>query len=115
MKNSPFLVKVALTCATFALAGTGAIAADTAQPVAAVPQSTYATPEAACAALVAASEQFDLGAMTRILGPDGVKLVTGDDKVQDKNQAAEFAAKAREKTDIARDEKDPHRATVSVG
>src|SRR6478735_526554 len=104
MKNSPFLVKVALTCATFALAGTGAIA-----------QSTYATPEAACAALVAASEQFDLGAMTRILGPDGVKLVTGDDKVQDKNQAAEFAAKAREKTDIARDEKDPHRATVSVG
>lgn len=115
MKNSRSFIRLVLAGAISVLAGTGAFAADATKPASAIKQAIYATPEAACAALVTASEQFDLGTLAEILGPDGVKLVTGDDKVQDKNQAAEFAAKAREKTDIARDDQNPHRATVSVG
>ncbi|HET7535713.1 MAG TPA: DUF2950 domain-containing protein [Candidatus Didemnitutus sp.] len=80
-----------------------------------VKQATYKTPEDACEALIAASEKFDLDALAQVLGPDGVNLVTSDDKVQDKNQATDFAAKAREKTDIVRDPKDEHRATLNVG
>jgi hypothetical protein len=95
------------------LAAAGAFAAEPAKP--AGKQATYATPEAACDALIAASEKFGVAALTEILGPDGVKLVTSDDKVQDKNQAEAFAAKAREKMAIARDAKDDHRATLNVG
>lgn len=96
-----------------ALSGASLFAADAKKP--ATKQATYATPEAASAALTAASEKFDLVALAEILGADGVKLVTSDDKVQDKNQAEAFAAKVREKTGIVRDEKDPHRATLTVG
>src|SRR5687768_15392311 len=77
--------------------------------------ATFATPEAAAAALVAASEPFDTAALTEILGADGVDLVVTDDEVLDKTQGAEFAAEAREKTQIVRDPKDPNVATILVG
>jgi hypothetical protein len=115
MKATRSILGVALICAALALGATSAFAADAAKPAAAIKQSAYATPEAACDALISASEKFDLAALAEILGPDGVKLITGDDKVQDKNQADAFVAKARELTAIAYDERDPRRATLSVG
>jgi len=78
-------------------------------------QTTFATPEAAVAALIAASEPFDTAALTEVLGADGVDLVITDDRVQDKAQSAAFAAKAKEKSEVVRDPKDPNLATILVG
>ncbi len=54
-------------------------------------------------------------ALIAILGPDGRSLVETGDPVQDKNQIEAFAAKAREKTVVVPDAKNPNRATLSVG
>jgi hypothetical protein len=81
----------------------------------AVTQKTFATPEEAVAALVAAAEKFDVTALKEIAGPDGVDLVVTDDPVLDKNQATAFAAQARVKTKIVRDPKNPKIVTFIVG
>jgi hypothetical protein len=78
-------------------------------------QATFVTPEAAVAALTAASEPFDPGALTEILGADGVDLVITADRVLDKTQGAAFAAKAREKTQIVLNQEDPNVAEIVVG
>lgn len=80
-----------------------------------VAQETFATPKEAADALIKAAESFDLPALKEILGPDGQNLVASEDAVQDKNRAAAFAAKAREKNEISIDPKDPKRAILSVG
>jgi hypothetical protein len=84
-----------------------------AEPV--VVQKTFATPEAAVEALVAAAEKFDVPALKAIVGPDGVDLVVTEDPVLDKNQASAFAARAREKFRIVRDPKKPTVATLNLG
>jgi hypothetical protein len=78
-------------------------------------QRTYATPEKALAALIEAAEDFDLTGLKEILGPDGVDLVVSEDKVQDRKNAAEFAAEARRQIRIVRDSSDPKVAHVLVG
>lgn len=80
-----------------------------------VAQKTFATPKEAAEALINAAESFDLPALRGILGPDGQNLVASEDAVQDKNRAAAFAAKAREKNETSVDPKDPKRAILSVG
>jgi hypothetical protein len=86
---------------------------EAAQPV--VKQTTFDTPEAASEALIVAAERFDVPALTAIVGPDGEDLVVTKDVVQDENQAAAFAAQAREKTEIVRDPETPKVATLTVG
>jgi len=78
-------------------------------------QTTFDTPKAAADALVAAAASDDLPALKEILGPDGANLVATKDPVQDKNQLAAFAAKAKEKSEIVPDPKNPNRATLSIG
>ncbi|KAA0254491.1 DUF2950 domain-containing protein [Acidobacteria bacterium ACD] len=78
-------------------------------------QKSYASPKAAADALVTAAEKFDVEALKLVLGPDGIDLVVTEDAVQDRNQAAAFAAKAREKLVVVPDPKDPKVATLSVG
>jgi hypothetical protein len=57
-----------------------------------------------------------LQALRAILGPEGVDLVvTGEDPVQDKNQAAAWAAKAREKLRLVKDPRQPDTVTMRVG
>jgi len=68
-----------------------------------VKQRTFATPEAAAWALIVAAEQYDVEALTEILGPDGVDLVVTADQVLDRNRAAAFAAAARQQTRVVRD------------
>jgi hypothetical protein len=75
----------------------------------------FASPEAASDALIAAAERFDVAALTKILGPDGVDLVVTADKVQDENQARAFAAEAKAKHAILRDPADSKTATLVVG
>jgi hypothetical protein len=60
-----------------------------------LPERTFATPEDAVAALVAAAETHDVPELKAILGPEGDMLVTSTDTVQDRNRAMAFAAEAR--------------------
>jgi len=75
----------------------------------------FATPKQASEALIHATEGFDQPALNEILGPDGEDLVSSDDPVRDKNAAAAFAEKAREKNEITPDPNDSNRAILSVG
>jgi len=79
-----------------------------------VKQRTFATPEAAAWALILAAEQYDVPALTEILGPDGVDLVVTADQVLDRNLAASFVAAARQQTRVVRD---PGKklATLTIG
>ena len=78
-------------------------------------QKQFDTPKQAADALIQVAANFDVAAAKEILGPDGEDLVTSEDPVQDKNRAAEFAAKAKEKNSVEIDKKDPKRAILLVG
>jgi hypothetical protein len=80
----------------------------------AVPQTTFGTPEEAASALILAAEQYDVPALTGILGSDGVDLVVTEDRVQDRNQMAAFAVEARKGNRLVRDSAQPA-ATLVVG
>ena len=68
------------------------------QPATAQPaQKQFDTPKQAADALIQVAATFDVAAAKEILGPDGEDLIASEDPVQDKNRAAEFAAKAKEK------------------
>jgi hypothetical protein len=86
-----------------------------AKPAAAPAQSTFKTPEEASEALISAAERYDVEAMKRVLGPDGIDLVISGDAVQDEKQSRDFAAQAREKTTIVKNPKNPRIATLTIG
>jgi len=108
MRSMRHIALAAVVCCVPHAAG-----AATAPP--STPQTTFATPEEATQALIAAAEKFDVPVLTKILGPDGVDLVVTEDAVQDKNQSAAFAAKAKEKSKVVRDAKNPKKATLVIG
>lgn len=76
---------------------------------------TFATARDAADALVAAAGADDAKALLAIFGPDGKKLVSSGDEVQDRNDRAHFAAAAKEKLEVVADPKDPKRAIVVAG
>ena len=78
-------------------------------------QKAFATPKEAVEAIILATENFDVTALKEILGPQGDDLVSSEDPVQDKNNAAAFAAKAHEKNEVSIDPKNSKRAIISVG
>ncbi len=78
-------------------------------------QKAFATPKQAAEALVQAAADFNVPELTQILGPGGESLVSTADTVRDKNNAAAFAARAREKMQVTTDPKNPRRAIISVG
>lgn len=78
-------------------------------------QQTFTTPEAAAEALVSAAESFDVDSLVAILGSGGADLVVTEDAVHDRNEAARFAAQAREALRVEIDPADPGRAEMSVG
>lgn len=75
----------------------------------------FATARLAADALIRAAGQFDVPALMEIIGPQGADLVETGDKVQDRERAGLFAAKAHEKTSVIQDPKNPNRASLSVG
>jgi hypothetical protein len=81
----------------------------------AVTQKVFATPEEAAAAIIAAAGSYDVPALKEILGPDGVKLVSGKDAVQDRAQAEKFASLARKKNTIVIDPEHHDSATLVIG
>src|SRR5436309_5527266 len=86
-------------------------AASAAQPA----QKQFDTPQQATDALIQVAANFDVAAAKEILGPDSEDIVASEDPVQDKNRAAEFAAKAKEKMSVETDKKNPNQAIVLVG
>jgi len=78
-------------------------------------QKQFDTPKQAADALVQVAANFDVAAAKEILGPDGEDIVASEDLVQDKNRAAAFAAKAKEKMSVQTDKKNPNQAIVLVG
>ena len=112
----PFLLSV-LTASSFLCAGlTAAPQAKTdAAPVSDSKQKQFDTPKEAADNLVQAAESFDVAALTEILGPDSTDVISSQDPVADKKQAMAFAAKAKEKSNIGTDPKNPKRAILTVG
>jgi hypothetical protein len=113
-----FMIACAIVnCAFLDLASQGApeqkqeSAAAASQPQ----QKQFDTPKQAADALVQVAANFDPTAAKEILGPDSEDIVASEDPVQDKTRAAEFAAKAKEKTSIEINKKDPNRAILLVG
>jgi hypothetical protein len=78
-------------------------------------QKEFDTPQQAADALIQVAANFDVAAAKEILGPDSEDIVASEDPVQDKNRAAAFAAKAKEKMSVQTDKKNPNHATLVVG
>jgi len=80
-----------------------------------VKQKEFDTPQQAADSLVQAAESFDVPVLKEILGPGSIDLVSSEDPVEDKNRAASFAAKAKEKNSVATDAKNPNHAVLTIG
>jgi len=78
-------------------------------------QKTFATAQQALDAFISAADKYDVAELEAILGPGSEDLVATQDAVQDKNRAATFVEKAKEKHEAVIDPKNPNRATVIVG
>ena len=78
-------------------------------------QKQFNTPKEAADSLIQAAESFDVAALTEILGPDSKDILSSEDPVGDKTRAVAFATKAKEKTSLGTDPKNPNRAILTVG
>jgi hypothetical protein len=118
MTSSKFSL-IASATASFCLLGLGLHAATPSKSDAASApqpaQKQFDTPKQAADALIQVASNFDVAAAKEILGPDSEDIVASEDPVQDKNRAAEFAAKAKEKMSVQTDKKNPNQAIVLVG
>jgi hypothetical protein len=86
-----------------------------AMPVTAGSQTTFASPERAANALVAAAETFDVEKLVALFGRGGEDVVQSGEPPQDRQRAAEFVAKAREKMSVSVDRTTGRRALLVVG
>ena len=78
-------------------------------------EETFATAQAAADAIIKAASDYDVAALRKILGSAGEDLVESEDQVQSKNLAVEFAERAKRKTSVVIDQKNPNKATLVVG
>jgi len=78
-------------------------------------QKEFDTPKQAADALIQVAANLDVAAAKEILGPDGEDIVASEDPVMDKNRATEFANRAKEKTSVELDKKNPNHAILLVG
>jgi Protein of unknown function (DUF2950) len=78
-------------------------------------QKQFDTPKQAADALIQIAANFDVAAAKEILGPDSEDIIASEDPVQDKNRAAAFANKAKEKSSVELDKKSPNHAILLVG
>jgi hypothetical protein len=86
--------------------------------VAATPDAgprAFDTPQQAADALVKAAEAGDTAALMAMFGPEGKDIVSSGDPVEDKNDLARFAKKARAKMKVTFDVADPKRAVMVTG
>ena len=79
------------------------------------PVRTFDSPKQAADVLVAAAAKFDENALEQIFGPQFKTVVLSGESAQDRERAAEFAAKAEEKMQVSIDPKTRTRAFLLVG
>jgi hypothetical protein len=117
MKSKSLTLKTYLIASAVMLSATIALSA--AEKKETAPEQgagkAFDTAEQAGDALIKAAETFDVAALKEILGPGSDDIVASEDAVQDKNRAAEFAEKAKEKHSIEVDAKNPNTVTLLVG
>src|SRR5262249_28457128 len=77
-------------------------------------QKEFNSAKDAADSLIRAAEGFDVATLGEILGPDA-DLITSAHPVADNKRAADFAAKAKEKTSLNVDPKNSKRTILSVG
>jgi len=77
--------------------------------------TSFATPQQAADALVAAAENFDENVLQQIFGPGGDDIYLTGEYPQDRKRSADFAAEAREKKTVSVDPKTGNRAFLLVG
>jgi Protein of unknown function (DUF2950) len=78
-------------------------------------QKEFDTPKQAADALIQVAANFDVTAAKEILGPDGEDIISSEDPVMDRNRATAFANKAKEKTSVEIEKKNPNHAILLVG
>ncbi len=118
MKTKSLMPKIGLIAVSFMCSAAVALSAPAEKKETPAQQGTgkaFDTAEAAGDALIQAAEIFDVAALKEILGPGSDDIVASEDAVQDKNRAAEFAAKAKEKHSIEVDAKNPNSASLIIG
>ena len=79
------------------------------------PSRTFDSPKQASDALVDAAAKFDVNALEQMFGPEFNSVVLSGESAQDRQCAAEFVAKAKEKTQVSIDPKTRTRAFLLVG
>jgi len=102
MRATKYFVLSLLAAAMFLTAGsfTAASAAQQAKSATtASAQATFAAPEEALQALVAAAKAKDRAALARLFGPEHEQLLSGDE-VEDNQDLAEFASAAQESAQL---------------
>ena len=77
--------------------------------------ATFSTPEKAADALISAAEKFDETELVKIFGSNGIDIVFTGEIAQDRQRAADFAAKAHEKKKVSIEAKNGTRAFLLVG
>jgi hypothetical protein len=78
-------------------------------------QQTFATPQEAGQALIAAAEHNDTEGMLKLFGPQGKDIVVSGDTAEDKAGRADFAARAHENMQVNQDHTNPDRAILVIG
>jgi hypothetical protein len=76
---------------------------------------TFATPQQAANAVIAAAAKFDVAALEQIFGPAFHEVILSGEDAQDRQRVEEFAGKAAEKTRISLDARTQTRAFLLVG
>ena len=102
-------------CLDVALRASPPAKQETGAPTTAAKQKQFDDPQQAADSLVQAAEAFDVPALQDILGPDSADITSSEDPVMDKQRAAAFAAKAKEKSSVVIDKKNPNQAVIMVG
>jgi hypothetical protein len=116
MDMKPIAIASLLLATTVALgAGTQPRASMRRTTTPAVTVKTFATPQQAATALIAAADKFDVAALEQLFGPTTKQVILSDEPAQDRERAKEFVARAHEKEDISIDPKNRNRAFLLVG
>lgn len=80
-----------------------------------IPQKTFASPEEAADALLAAAGKFDVDALIQIFGSEGKDIVLTSEPPRDKEISTTFAELGQEKKSVVVDPKNKNRALLIVG
>jgi hypothetical protein len=79
------------------------------------PVKAFDSPKQAADSLLAAATAFDLGALEALFGPELEEIVLPGNQAEDRQRAAEFVDKAREKAHVSIDPATRSRAFLLVG